>query len=59
MLLRMLQEGEFERREDIALLVWYFIGQHQGRLGRHIDRIPVPATPRRSWVSNPVRCAGV
>jgi transcriptional regulator with GAF, ATPase, and Fis domain len=28
------------RREDIPLLVWYFISKHQSRLDKRIDRIP-------------------
>jgi transcriptional regulator with GAF, ATPase, and Fis domain len=32
-----------ERREDIPLLMWYFIGKHQGRLGRHIGKVPAAA----------------
>ena len=29
-----------ERREDLPLLVWYFITRYQGKLGRTIERIP-------------------
>jgi transcriptional regulator with GAF, ATPase, and Fis domain len=29
-----------ERREDIPLLVWYFVAQCQGKLGKKIERIP-------------------
>ena len=29
-----------ERREDIPLLVWYFIAKCQGKLGKPIERIP-------------------
>jgi formate hydrogenlyase transcriptional activator len=29
-----------ERREDIPLLVWYFIAKCQGKLGKKIERIP-------------------
>jgi transcriptional regulator with GAF, ATPase, and Fis domain len=29
-----------ERREDIPLLVWYFVAQCQGKLGKPIERIP-------------------
>src|SRR5262249_30835529 len=29
-----------DRREDIPLLVWYFIGQSSGKLGKKIDRVP-------------------
>lgn len=28
------------RREDIPLLVWHLIARKQGRLGRHIERVP-------------------
>jgi transcriptional regulator with GAF, ATPase, and Fis domain len=30
------------RREDIPLLVWYFITKNQGKLGKKIDRVPAP-----------------
>jgi predicted ATPase/transcriptional regulator with GAF, ATPase, and Fis domain len=29
-----------ERREDISLLVWYFISKYQDKLGKTIERIP-------------------
>ena len=29
-----------ERREDIPLLVWWFIQRRQGRLGRHVETVP-------------------
>jgi transcriptional regulator with GAF, ATPase, and Fis domain len=29
-----------ERREDLPLLVWYFISRYQGKLGKTIERIP-------------------
>jgi transcriptional regulator with GAF, ATPase, and Fis domain len=29
-----------ERREDIPLLVWFFITRKQGKLGKHIERVP-------------------
>ena len=29
-----------ERREDIPLLVWYFVAKCQGKLGKPIERIP-------------------
>ena len=29
-----------ERREDIPLLVWWFIQRRQGKLGRHVEKVP-------------------
>jgi transcriptional regulator with GAF, ATPase, and Fis domain len=29
-----------QRRDDIALLVWHFIGLRQGKLGKRIERVP-------------------
>jgi formate hydrogenlyase transcriptional activator len=31
-----------DRREDIPLLVWYFISKNQGKLGKKIDRVAAP-----------------
>ena len=31
-----------ERREDIPLLVWYFLSKDQGKLGKKIDGCPHP-----------------
>ena len=31
-----------DRREDIPLLVWYFLSKDQGKLGKKIDRVPTP-----------------
>ena len=44
-----------ERREDVPLLVWWFIQRRQGRIGRHIDRVPRPAMERLAaypWPGN-------
>jgi PAS domain S-box-containing protein len=44
-----------ERREDIALLVHYFVRRCSARIGRKIDRIPVAAMARMaaySWPGN-------
>jgi len=29
-----------ERREDVPLLVWWFIQRRQGKLGRHVEKVP-------------------
>jgi transcriptional regulator with GAF, ATPase, and Fis domain len=44
-----------ERREDIPLLVWYFISKHQNRLGRRIDKITaasMTALQEYDWPGN-------
>ena len=44
-----------ERREDIPLLVWYFLGQLRGTLGKSIDKIPPAAMERLTaydWPGN-------
>jgi formate hydrogenlyase transcriptional activator len=44
-----------ERREDIPLLAWAFIGRRQKALGRSIERIPSPvmdALMAYSWPGN-------
>ena len=44
-----------ERREDIPLLVWWFIQRRQGKLGRHIEKVPRRAMERLaaySWPGN-------
>jgi transcriptional regulator with GAF, ATPase, and Fis domain len=44
-----------ERREDIPLLVWYFVAKGQGKLGKTIERIPERAMARLTayhWPGN-------
>jgi len=44
-----------DRREDIPLLVWYFISKNQGKLGKKIDRVPAPvmdALSAYAWPGN-------
>jgi transcriptional regulator with GAF, ATPase, and Fis domain len=44
-----------ERREDIPLLVWWFIHRRQARIGRHIERVPRLAMERLkayAWPGN-------
>ena len=44
-----------ERREDVPLLVWWFIQRRQGKIGRHIERVPRTAMDRLSaypWPGN-------
>ena len=43
------------RREDIPLLVWYFLTKVQGKLGKKIDRVPAPvmaALSAYAWPGN-------
>jgi PAS domain S-box-containing protein len=44
-----------ERREDIPLLVWYFVGKKAGELRKTIDKIPAPlmeALQSYDWPGN-------
>jgi len=44
-----------ERREDVPLLVWWFIQRRQGKLGRHVEKVPRRAMERLaaySWPGN-------
>ncbi len=44
-----------ERREDVPLLVWWFIQRRQGKIGRHIERVPRRTMERLaaySWPGN-------
>jgi predicted ATPase/transcriptional regulator with GAF, ATPase, and Fis domain len=44
-----------DRREDIPLLVWYFITKSQGKLGKTIDRVPervMAALMAYTWPGN-------
>jgi transcriptional regulator with GAF, ATPase, and Fis domain len=44
-----------ERREDIPLLVWYFVGRRRAALGRNVSRIPdrtMAALQRYDWPGN-------
>jgi transcriptional regulator with PAS, ATPase and Fis domain len=44
-----------DRREDMLLLVWYFVSKGQGNLGKKIDRVPAPvmaALNAYAWPGN-------
>jgi transcriptional regulator with GAF, ATPase, and Fis domain len=44
-----------ERREDIPLLVWWFIQRRQAKLGRHVEKVPRRSMDRLcaySWPGN-------